>query len=84
MTLKLLEVKELGDSKFKIVFRQDGQLKSVKIVRNSYWIDEIQDYLSVINSEDPDFYNLWGYYDFRKDVSESIKNLVEKPELQTV
>ena len=84
MTLKLLKVKELGDSKFEITFRQDGRLKFMKIVRDCYWIDEIKDYFSVINSEDPNFYSLWGNYDFRKEVSEAIKKLVEKPELQTV
>ena len=84
MTLKLLNVKELGDSRFEIIFRQDGRLKSVIIVRNCYWIDEIQDYLSVFNSEDPNFSNLWGHYDFRKEVSEAIKNFAKKPELQTV
>ena len=84
MMLKLLKVKELEDSKFEIVFRQNGHLKSVIIVRNRYWIDEIQDYLSVINSEDADFSNLWGHHDFRKEVSEAIKNLVEKKELQAI
>ena len=84
MTLKLSKVKKLEDSKFEIIFLQDGQLKSVVISQQRHWIDEIQDYLSVINSENPDFYNLWGYADFRKEVSQAINILAKKPELQAV
>ncbi len=84
MTIKLSKVKKLEDSKFEIIFLQDGQLKSVVITQNCHWIDDLQDYISTINSENPDFYNLWGYADFRKEVSQAIKKLAKKPELQTV
>ena len=77
MKLKLSKVRKLEDSKFELIFRHDGQLKSVIITQNRHWIEDMQDYISVINSDDKDFYNLWGYADFRKEVSQKIKQLKE-------
>lgn len=84
MTIKLAEVKKLENSKFEVIFRRNGQLNSVVITENRHWVADIQDYISTITSENPDFYEIWGYADFRKEVSRAIKSLTQTPELQIV
>ena len=83
MTIELVEVKKTGKSRFEINFLQDGQSKFMVIRKNRHWVEDAHEFISIITSEHPDFYNLWGDADFRKNVCQAIKALTSTPQLQT-
>ena len=83
--IKLLDVKSLGNSNFEIFLSHNGIKKKIVIVQREVFIDEINESLFYFNSDNRDFYDVWGQsLDFRKEVSNKVKQLrkTEVKELQ--
>lgn len=78
--INLVSVKNLGRSKFEISFRQNGNSKKIIITENRHWVEEIEDYISNITSDNPEFYEIWGCFDFRTKVCSQIKQFSKMPE----
>ena len=85
--VKLLSVKKIADSsseiKYELKYKQAGVSKSMVIKENRHWVEDIQEYISTINSEDSTFYELWGYLKFRRAVCQAMKQEnIKNTELQ--
>ena len=65
--VKLLSVKKIADCsseiKYELKYKQAGVSKSMVIKENRHWVEDIQEYISTINSEDSTFYELFQRYD---------------------
>ncbi len=83
MTPNLLNVKKIGKSKYLINYQENNEIKLLEITEERFWIEEVQEYLSIFNSDNSVFYEIWGYTDFKKSVSAAIADLRTKsPQLQ--
>ena len=83
--IKLLDVKSLGNSNFELLLSHNGIKKKVVIIQREEFIESMNEPLTYFNSDDKDFYDVWGQsFDFRQEVSKKIKQLKEAeiPELQ--
>ncbi len=76
--IKLLDVKSLGNSNFELLLSHNGIKKKIVIVQRETFIDSMNESLFYFNSDDKDFYDVWGQsFDFRQEVSTKIKKLKE-------
>ena len=76
--IKLLDVKSLGNSNFELLLSHNGIKKKIIIVQRETFIDSMNESLFYFNSDDKDFYDIWGQsFDFRQEVSNKIKKLKE-------
>ena len=82
--IKLKNIEKIDESTFKIQVLHNRTLKTFSIFCKYHFVDSLQEEMMYFNSDDNEFYNLWGYADFRKEVSQAIKSLAKKGELQTI
>ncbi len=82
--VKLKSIEKIDESTFKIKVLHNRSLKTFLIFCKYHFIDSLQEEMMYFNSDNDEFYNLWGYADFRKEVSKKINQLKEAeiPELQ--
>ena len=84
--IELIDVRKIGNLKFKVSFKQNGKLKDEIITQEEHEVGKSGNVVAVIVAENPEFYDVWGQsLEFRKSVTKSIRLLREKntPELQT-
>ncbi len=86
MNIKLLNVSEETRSKYEVRFERDGKLKTILITEDCHLVENADDYLSVITSENQEFYEIWANFNFRKSVSQAIRQIKDSKvaELQAV
>ena len=82
--IKLLSVRSLGELRFEVTFKHKKKVQTAIITQKNHWIDEIDENISVITSETPEFYDIWGQsLDFRKEVCRVInQENIKDSELQ--
>ncbi len=83
--IKLKEIEKIDDSTFKIKVLHNLTLKTFLIFCNYHFVDSLQEEMMYFNSDNNDFYDVWGQsLDFRKEVYRKINQLreAEIPELQ--
>ena len=69
--IKLKNVEKIDESTFKIQVLHNRTLKTFLIFCKYHFIDSLQEEMMYFNSDNGEFYNLWGYADFRKEVSQA-------------
>ena len=76
--IKLLSIKPLGNLYFELSVSHNGIKKKIIIVQHEILIEEVNETLTYLNTDDKDFYDVWGQsFDFRQEVSKKIKQLKE-------
>lgn len=75
LIVKLSGVKSLGNLNFEINYKENGISKSLIMVETRHWIEDSENYISAMTSENADFYALWVNPNFRKDVCNAINRI---------
>lgn len=86
MKVKLIEVKPIGENKFEVTTSVDGAVRKDVIFRKTdVPVESMGESLTYFTAENQDFYEIWGSsFEFRKEVSRQVGEIVKETELQPV